>query len=108
MTFGFGSLFGTKVADKPPLREVHQEYTQMKEQTGLSIVYAQRFDGTITVSAVSDDSSAIEVNFPITATDEAHILYTLSGELLRSRAALGQDHAAIRSTVEGLFVSYRR
>jgi len=107
MAFEFSSLF-KKIAGKLPSQEVHQEYTQMKEQTGLVISYAQRPDGLVIVSAISTDSPAIEVNFPSTATDEAHILYTLSGELLRSRAALGQDHTAIRRTVEGLFASYRR
>ncbi len=106
MAFGFGSLF--KKQDVAPAQDMRQEYTQMKEQTGLSISYAQRSDGSIIVSAISADAPAIEAIFPGTATDEAHILYTLSGELLRSRAALGQEHVVIRNTVEGLFASYRR
>lgn len=104
MTFSFASLFKKNA----PVQEIRQEYSQMEKQTGLVIVYIQRPDGLVIVSAIATDAPAIEVHFPSTATDEAHILYMCARELLRTRAASGQPPEAIRNTVEGLFASYRR
>ena len=100
----FVSLF--KFADTAT-REVRQEYAEMKERSGFSIVYTPRPDGTIAVEAASDGAPGIEATFPKTAMDEAHILYMEATELLRSRVSLGQDRTAIRTSVERLFAAFR-
>ncbi len=87
--------------------EKSQAYAQMKESTGLTILYSPRADGTIAVEAVSDDAAAIEAVFAQTSADEARILYMEATELLRSRAKLAEDPSAIRETVSKLFAAFR-
>ncbi len=84
-----------------------QSYPQMKEETGLTIVYAPHEDGSVAVQAVADDAPLIEVHFANKAIDEAHILYMEATELLRSRAARHESPAAVRALVEKLFAAFR-
>lgn len=91
-----GRLFGPEAAEEP------FEYGQMREQTGFTIAYTPRANGTIVIAAVSE-VAPLEISFPATARDEAHILYMEVTELLRSRAGLGQGTPAIRKAVEALF-----
>ncbi len=93
---------------KNSIKEKPQSYAQMVGQTGLAIHYSPREDGTILVAAAQgDDASVAEAAFSAARIDEAHILYMEATELLRSRAALGEDRARIRSAIEGLFAAFR-
>jgi len=88
--------------------EKPQTYEQMKEQTGLTIVYMPREDGSATLQAITGaNAPVIEATFKKEAIDEGHILYMEATELLRSRAKLNEDPAAIRTLVEKLFASFR-
>jgi hypothetical protein len=82
-------------------------YDEMKEQTGLSILYMPLSDGSVILQAVGNDASAIEAKFTPGRIDEAHILYMEATELLRSRAGMNEDKALIRNTVEKLFALFR-
>lgn len=82
-------------------------YDEMVAQTGLSIHYAPKEGGAVTLEAASADAPAIEATFPPKRIDEAHILYMEATELLRSRASAGDDRRAIRTKVEGLFAAFR-
>ena len=87
--------------------EKSQAYAHMKEQTGLTILYSPRTDGTVAVEAVSDSAPSIEAVFAETSVDEARILYMEATELLRSRAKLAEAPSAIRETVSKLFAAFR-
>lgn len=78
------------------------EYTEMKGQTGFTIVYEPQPDGGVVMLAVAEVGT-LEVSLTSDRVDEAHILYMEVTELLRSRAEAGQDHATIRAAVEQLF-----
>jgi hypothetical protein len=82
-------------------------YDEMKEKKGLSILYVPSTDGSVTLQAVADTAAAIEAKFSPERIDEAHILYMEATELLRSRAGMNEDRAAIRDTVEKLFALFR-
>lgn len=87
--------------------EKPQTYDEMKAQTGLTVAYAPREDGTVVVKAVSDSGELVEAEFSEAAIDEAHILYMEATELLDSRAKIHQDRAIIRKAAEGLFAAFR-
>jgi hypothetical protein len=89
------------------MQEKRQEYTQMWEQTGFSIVYDPQPDGGVVMRAAAVSEPSLEVVFKPTSVDEAHILYMEATELLRSRAKIGQDSATIRAAVEKLFALFR-
>jgi len=89
------------------MAEKQLTYTEMKEQTGLSILYVPQTDGGVVLQAVSDTAPAIEIRLSPDRIDEAHILYTEVTELLRSRAALSESHADIHMLVEKLFALFR-
>jgi len=91
---------------KPETPEQPLEYADMRGQTGFIIAYTPREDGTITIAAVSKDAP-LEISFSATGRDEAHILYMEVTELLRSRAKLEQDRAAVRKALETLFGIFR-
>ena len=82
-------------------------YSEMKDKTGLSILYVPALDGGVAVQAVADTTPAIEAKFSSARIDEAHILYMEATELLSSRAKMGEDRASIRETVEKLFALFR-
>ncbi len=82
-------------------------YSDMKEATGLTILYTPRADGSVALLAESDTASTLEVVFPYARVDEAHILYMEATELLRSRAGMKEDPASIRETLEKLFALFR-
>src|ERR1035437_1971846 len=84
-----------------------EEYSANKKETGFFITYTQTREGSVVVAALSDNAPAILMNFPSTATDEAHIIYRQLRELLRSRGNANQDHAIIRQEIEKLFTSYK-
>ncbi len=96
-----------RTALKTKTTESPQTYTQMKEKTGLSILYTPQEDGSVILQAISDSATLIEASFKKIAIDEAHILYMEATELLRSRASLGEDPAKIRILVDGLFAAFR-
>jgi hypothetical protein len=89
--------------------ENSQRYDDTKDQTGLSIVYAPREDGSTTVEMVSGESAPViaQAAFTSDRIDEAHILYMEATELLRSRAAVREAPASIRATTEKLFALFR-
>jgi len=100
--------------------EESKTYDEMKERTGLSIMYMPHADGSVIVQAagavgdaggaggsVAASASVIEAEFLASMIDEAHILYMEATELLRSRAKLGEPPIAIRATVEKLFAMFR-
>ena len=99
------SLFSFFQKSEAP--EKSQTYADMKEKTGLTIVYSPNPDGGAVMEAIAENAPAISATFVKTAIDEAHILYMEATELLRSRAALGEDPSAIRKKVEGLFAAFR-
>jgi hypothetical protein len=82
-------------------------YDEMKEQTGLTILYVPAVDGSVALQAVADSAPVIEAKFVPERIDEAHILYMEATELLRSRAGMKEDKASIRDTVEKLFALFR-
>jgi hypothetical protein len=104
MAFGLNSFFKTR--KEITTEEMRLEYAQTKGKTGFVITYTQNPEGLVTVAAISTDSPSIEMSFPSTATDEAHIMYRQACELLRTRAAIDQDRATIKSAVEKLFSYY--
>jgi hypothetical protein len=87
--------------------EKAQMYDEVREQTGLSILYSPRQDGTIVVEAVSDTAPVIRAQFTHTSLDEAHILYMEATELLHARAVLQESPASIRIVVDKLFAAFR-
>ena len=89
------------------MMEKSQTYDKMKGETGLTVLYLPREDGSVAVQALSDNAPIIESVFAKDAIDEAHILYMEATELLRSRAKLREDRAAIRKKVDGLFAAFR-
>ena len=89
------------------MAEARLEYTEMREQTGFSIVYEPQADGGVIMRAVAASGPMIEAVFKQTSVDEAHILYMEATELLRSRAKINQDSATIRASVERLFALFR-
>lgn len=82
------------------------EYGDMKGQTGFTIVYEPQADGGVIMRAVAEEGTLL-VSLTSDRLDEAHILYMEVTELLRSRAKINQDHAAIRAAVEQLFGLFR-
>jgi hypothetical protein len=110
MKFGLTSLFGSqnKIGSTNSFSDI--EFSQLKQETGLSIRYSETPDA-VTVSLLDEHTptkNVTEVKFPVTARDEARILYTQSSELLRSRAAANNARETIQQAIEGLFSSYRR
>lgn len=91
---------------KTVMRDIHQEFGEMKEKTGFIITCTQAHGGLVFVVAISDSVPKIEMTFPAAATDEAHIMYRQACELLRSRAKINQDKKIIRQAVEKLFAHY--
>ena len=83
------------------------DYTEMKLQTGLAIVYDLQPDGGVLLRALSDTAPALEVSFANHRVDEAHILYTEVTELLRSRAKINQGEDTVRAAVQLLFGLFR-
>lgn len=83
------------------------DYSEMKEATGLSVVYEPQADGGVVLQAISDTLPALVVEFKKDSVDEAHILYTEVTELLSSRAKINQSPAEIRAAVELLFALFR-
>lgn len=82
-------------------------YDEMREKTGLSILYLPSPDGSTSLQAVGDNALVSEAKFRSDRIDEAHILYMEATELLRSRAGMNEDKASIRDTVEKLFALFR-
>lgn len=97
----------SKTIPRSLIEEKPQTYAQMKEQTGFTILYSPRENGTVAVEAVSDDAPTISATFTSASIDEAHILYMEATELLRSRATLREDRTAIRKVVDRLFAAFR-
>lgn len=87
--------------------EQRLDYTDMKSQTGFSVVYEPQTDGGVVLSAVSDTAPALEVSLAKDHVDEAHILWTEVTELLSSRAKISQSHEEIRAAVEKLLALFR-
>ena len=82
-------------------------YAEMKDKTGLTILYIPHEDSSVSLQAVGDGASPIEVVFSKLRIDEAHILYMEVTELLQSRAKKGESPESIRDTVEKLFALFR-
>jgi len=82
-------------------------YGEMKEKTGLTILYTPQQDGSVEMQAVADGAPTISALFSQKRIDEAHILYMEAIELLRSRAKIGQNPSDIRKAVEMLFGAFR-
>ncbi len=78
----------------------------MKDQAGLTILYAPKKDGSVAIQAVADGAPVIEVLFEKERIDEAHILYMEATGFLRSRATMHESSAAIRTVVEKLFAVF--
>jgi hypothetical protein len=89
------------------MAERPQTYAEMKDKTGLTILYAPAPDGSVAVQVVVENTAVIEAKFSSLKIDEAHILYMEATELLRSRAGMNEDKASIRETVEKLFALFR-
>ncbi len=81
-------------------------YADMQEQTGLTITYAPRPDGSVELKAIGDGVDIATI-VPADRLDEAHILYMEATELLRARAKIGQTHDEIRRAEETLFALFR-
>ncbi|HUO55999.1 MAG TPA: hypothetical protein VMU27_00995 [Candidatus Paceibacterota bacterium] len=79
----------------------------MKDDTGFTILYTPRDDGSVLIEAEADSMPTIAALFPLKRVDEAHILYMESTELLRSRAKIHQTHQQIREAEELLFAMFR-
>ncbi len=82
-------------------------YSEMKDKTGLTILYSPRADASVAVIAESDNAAPLEVVFSNMQIDEAHILYMEATELLHSRAGMNEDPASIRDAVAKLFALFR-
>ncbi len=96
------------------IAEQSQAYLDMKERTGLTIVYMPREDGGAAVRAVADNGKndaagtiVAEASFAHARIDEAHILWMEATELLKARAKIGQSHEMIWSVAEKLFALFR-
>ena len=87
--------------------EKRLEYEEMKAQTGFSVVYDPRADGGVSMQVLAESEPAIEVSFPKSSVDEAHILWMEVTELLRSRAKINQSHVEIGAAVEKLLALFR-
>lgn len=88
--------------------EKTQTYVDMREDTGLTILYLPAIDGSVTVRVVGEGERAVaEAMFSTARIDEAHILYMEVTELLRSRVTMGQDRATIRVAAEKLLALFR-
>ncbi len=92
---------------KSQTREQLLTYSDMKEQTYLTVLYSPHENGTIVLDAIADSMPNITATFSEKRIDEAHILYMESTELLRSRAKISQNPAEIRRAVETLFAMFR-
>ncbi len=87
-------------------------YSEMKEKTGLIISYEPQENGVVAMRVLFNENNSgngiiAEDIFTDDRIDEAHILYMEVTELLRSRAAIGQDSAIIRRDAEKLFALFR-
>ena len=82
-------------------------YAEMKGQTGFTVFYTPRDDGSVDLKASANDEPDITASFSQKRIDEAHILYMESTELLRSRAKINQSHDQIRQAEEVLFSMFR-
>ncbi len=96
-----------RILSPSPIVELPLEFTQAKEQTGITITYVPYPGGSISIAAVSHGRTPLVFTFPPAKRDEAHILYMEVTELLQSRAQLGQDAAAIFRAIESLFSAFR-
>lgn len=83
-----------------------QTYSEMKPQTGFTIIYESNEAGS-SVKALADDAAPLELKFALERDDEARILYMEVIELLASRVKAGDDRSAIRALVEKLFALFR-
>jgi len=81
-------------------------YSDTKVQTGFTITYAPKENGTVELKAVGQGPD-IAARFSTKRIDEAHILYMEATELLRSRAKIGQGPVDIRRAVDILFAMFR-
>ena len=81
------------------------EYTAAREATGFSVRYREDAK-SITISLVGD-SGEVTISFPLTRRDEAHILYMISCELLKTRGAAGESRAQIHAAFDKVFAEYR-
>ncbi len=99
-------MMTSATAPKFKSTEKPRTYAEMKDQTGLTILYFPSENG-IAVQAISDGAPIIEVVFGKTSIDEARILYMEATELLHSRAGLQEDPASIRTLIGGLFAAFR-
>jgi len=83
-------------------------YSEMKEQTGLSIAYGPQEDGSVEVRVTDGENmSVVKNSFSQKRIDEARILYMEATELLCSRAALREAPSLIRAAIEKLFALFR-
>ena len=89
------------------VNDANQEFNLMKESTGFIITYTENSEGLTTVAAVTTNTAPIEIIFPYTAIDEAHILYRQLCELLKSRSNSNKEHEEIRNDIEKLIAHYR-
>ena len=88
--------------------EKTQTYVDMREDTGLTILYLPATDGSVMVRVVGEGERTVtEATFSMARIDEAHILYMEVTELLRSRVTMGQDRTTIRVAVEKLLALFR-
>lgn len=103
------SSFATLLRKDRKLKKAEQPlaYGDMKRETDLTILYSPHEDGSVDLQAVAEGASPITATFSRKKVDEAHILYMEATELLRSRAKIAQDPAAIRKAVEALFAAFR-
>lgn len=84
-------------------KEQRIAYDEMMKETGFSIIYDPKEDGSVVLSVVAEGEPTLEVVLTKDRIDEAHILYMEVTELLRSRAKAGQEHVGIRTAIEQLF-----
>jgi hypothetical protein len=80
------------------------EYTTAREATGFSVRYREDAKG-ITIALV-EDSGEVTISFPLARRDEAHILYMISCELLKTRGAVGEGRAQIHAAFNKVFAEY--
>ena len=87
-------------------QEIH--YDDMKERSGMSIVYYPLHEDLVSVRAVAKNNDPVaQADFSKNKIDEAHILYMESTELLRSRVALHENFEHIKPLVQKLFAAFR-
>lgn len=88
-------------------QEQRLEYGEVRNETGMTVVYEPQADGGAALRVVSDTAPALEIVLGKDRIDEAHILYMEVTELLHSRAKTRQDAATIRAAASMLFGLFR-